>query len=403
MGTENFQSIAVIGYNLAMSERIIIAGVMTGTSCDGVDIAAVEFDPESWTPKWEASRPYPKKLRDRVFKLQAPGAKTTVEEIFSLHTEIGDWIGEVVTDLIEELSDDERPEAIAVHGQTIAHHPSKRPFGFTVQLGDPARVSNKTGRTVISNFRQGDLAAKGEGAPLVPLYHYLLSSILPGGHDGVAIHNLGGISNFTYIDPKGGMIACDTGPANVWIDAAVRKTTRGKKTFDDGGHLALEGKISFPILKHLLKHPYLKLPAPKSTGRDDFPPEYFLSRAKSLKGSDLVATATAYTVETIAQAYERFILKERHPLSTIYLCGGGAKNEAIRFWLADRLEGVDVRTIEDHGFESQYIEAQAFAFLGYRSLLGLPVGGSWTGVNRFAPPGMITPGKNWEQVLKSLP
>ncbi len=386
-----------------MAERITIAGVMTGTSCDGVDIAAIEFDPESWTPKWEASLPYPKKLRERVFKLQAPGAKTSVEEIFSLHTEIGDWFGDVLLDLIEGLSADERPAAIAMHGQTIAHHPTKRPHGFTVQLGDPTRVAEKTGRTVISNFRQGDLAANGEGAPLVPLYHYLLSSILPGGHDGIAIHNLGGISNFTYIDPKGGIIACDTGPANVWIDAAMEKNTKGKKHFDAGGAVALEGKINLPVLKALLKHPYLKLPAPKSTGRDDFPPEYFLSRAKAVKGNDLVATATAYTVETIAQAYERFILKDRQPLSAIYLCGGGAKNEAIRFWLSDRLDGIEVRTIEDHGFESQYIEAQAFSFLGYRSLLGLPVGGKWTGVEEFAPPGMITPGKNWMQVLKSLP
>lgn len=386
-----------------MAERITIAGVMTGTSCDGVDIAAIEFDPESWTPKWEASLPYPKKLRDRVFKLQTPRSKTSVEEVFSLHTEIGEWIGDVMTDLIEGLSADERPGAIAMHGQTVAHHPSLRPLGFTVQLGDPSRVSEKTGRTVISQFRQGDLAAGGEGAPLVPLYHYLLSSVLPGGQDGIAIHNLGGISNFTYIDPRGGMLACDTGPANVWIDAAMERATKGKKKFDDGGRYAIEGEIHIPTLKKLFAHPYLKRPAPKSTGRDDFPPEYFFARAGKLKTHDLVATATAYTVETISQAYERFVLDERKPLKAIYLCGGGAKNETIRHWLADRLEGVKVATIEEHGFESQYIEAQAFAFLGYRSLLGLPVGGRWTGVDRFAPPGQITPGRNWIDVLKSLP
>jgi anhydro-N-acetylmuramic acid kinase len=386
-----------------MADRITIAGVMTGTSCDGVDIAAIEFDPESWTPKWEASLPYPPKLRNRVFKLQSPGAKTTIEEIFSLHTEVGDWIGEVVTDLIEGLSADERPAAIAMHGQTIAHYPGNRPHSFTVQLGDPTRVSEKTGRTVISQFRQGDMAADGEGAPLLPLYHYLLSSVLPGGQDGIAIHNLGGISNFTYIDPRGGVFACDTGPANVWIDAATERATRGKKKFDLGGRMAIEGQIHVPTIKKLLKHPYLKRPAPKSTGRDEFPPEYFFKHVGKLKGNDLIATATAYTVETIAQAYERFILGERKPLAAIYLCGGGAKNQTIQHWLADRLEGVQVRTIEEHGFESQYIEAQGFAFLGYRSLLGLPVGGRWTGVSRFAPPGQITPGRNWIDVLKSLP
>ncbi len=376
---------------------------MTGTSCDGVDVAAIEFDPESWTPKWEASLPYPKSLRDRVFKLQRPRAKTTVEEIFGLHTEIGDWLGESLVDLIEELSGPERPSAIAMHGQTVAHYPGKRPHGFTVQLGDPTRVSEKTGRTVISQFRQGDLAADGEGAPLVPLYHYLLSSVLPGGDSGVALHNLGGISNFTYMDPRGGLFAIDTGPANVWIDAAMERATKGKKKFDDRGHAAMQGKISLPVLKALLKHPYLKKAAPKSTGRDDFPPEYFFRHAARLKGNDLAATATAFTVETIAQAYERFILAERKPLKTIYLCGGGAKNDTVKVWLEDRLPGVSIRTLEEHGFESQYIEAQAFAFLGYRSLLGLPVGGGWTGVNRFAPPGQITPGRNWIDVLKSLP
>ncbi len=376
---------------------------MTGTSCDGVDIAAIEFDPESWTPKWEASLAYPPKLRKRVFALQRPGTKTTIDEIFSLHTEIGDWIGEVLTDLIEGLSADERPSAIAMHGQTIAHAPSRRPHSYTVQLGDPTRVAEKTGRTVLSQFRQGDLAADGEGAPLVPLYHYLLSSVLPGGQDGIAIHNLGGISNFTYIDPRGGISALDTGPANVWIDAAIERATKGKKKFDAGGNFAIEGTIHVPTIKKLLSHPYLKRSAPKSTGRDEFPPEYFFQHAGKLKGKDLVATATAFTVETIAQAYERFVLDDRKPLTAIYLCGGGAKNRTIQTWLGDRLPGVQVRSIEEHGFESQYIEAQAFAFLGYRSLLGLPVGGRWTGVSRFAPPGQITPGRNWIDVLKSLP
>ncbi len=386
-----------------MAERITIAGVMTGTSCDGVDIAAIEFDPESWTPKWEASFAYPSTLRKRVFALQKPGAKTTIEETFALHTEIGDWLGEKLATLIEGLTALERPSAIAVHGQTVAHHPGRRPRGFTVQLGDPSRIAEKTGRTVISHFRNGDLAAGGEGAPLVPLYHYLLSSVLPRGTEGAAIHNLGGISNFTYLDPRGGMIACDTGPANVWIDAAVEKITKGKKKFDDSGKMALEGAVSESVIRELLKHPYLKRGAPKSTGRDEFPPEYFFKRAAKLKGKDLVSTATAFTVETIAQAYERFVLRSKKPLRVVYLCGGGAKNETLRYWLMDRLDGVDVRVLDEHGFESRYVEAQAFAFLGYRSLLGLPVGGAWTGTNRFAPPGQITPGRNWIDVLKSLP
>ncbi|MBC7384616.1 MAG: anhydro-N-acetylmuramic acid kinase [Cryobacterium sp.] len=386
-----------------MIKRVTIAGVMTGTSCDGVDIASVEFDSESWSPKWEASRPYPKKIRDRVFAIQKVGARLSLDEIFSLDADIGTWLGKTLTEIIEGLTAKERPEIIAMHGQTVAHAPLRKPTAYTVQLGEPTVVAEMTGRTVISGFRQGDIAAGGEGAPLVPIYHYLLSSVLPGSEKGVALHNLGGISNFTYIKPDGSVFGVDTGPANVWIDAAVERISKGKKTFDAGGKIALSGRVDLPALKALLRHPYLKRPAPKSTGRDEFPPEYFFARAKKLTGEDLVATATAYTVETIVQAYEKFVIGNGNPLSAIYLCGGGAKNDTIRLWLADLLPNISVLRIEDVGFDSQFIEAQAFAFLGYRSLLGLPVGGPWTGAEKFGPPGKITPGKNWAEILKRLP
>jgi anhydro-N-acetylmuramic acid kinase len=222
--------------------------------------------------------------------------------------------------------------------------------------------------------------------------------------DGIAIHNLGGISNLTYLGPKGSLyevFAFDTGPANVWIDEAVVKVTKGKKTFDQGGKFALAGKIDIPAVKKVLKHPYFKKSAPKSTGRDDFPFSYFQKTTKA-RGNDLIATATAVTVESIARAYEDCILSNGLPLDAIYLAGGGAKNPTMMAWLGDRLPSVAIRHISELGFEDSMIEPMGFALFGFFALAGQPLGGSWTGAEGFGPPGQITPGENWEQILNSM-
>lgn len=381
--------------------RLVIAGVMTGTSCDGLDIAAIEFDSEGWRPLWEASEPYPKKLREKVLKVQDPKYKGSLAETFSLHRDLGQWYASAVEKVLSGLSKEEMPDVIANHGQTVGHFPEDKAGGYTVQMGDPSWIVSKTGLTTISHFRNGDMSSGGEGAPLAPIFHYLIAEALEGIESGVAIHNLGGISNFTYLTAQGDILACDTGPANLFIDAAAAKATRGKKSFDRDGVIAAQGRVDEKVLASLMKHPFLKKSPPKSTGRDDFTIPWFMKQTSKLRGADLVATATAFTVESITHAYEKYLLP-KHPLKSIYFTGGGTKNRTLMAWLEHHLQGVQVKTLEQAGFDPQYIEAQAFAFMGYRSLLGLPIGGPWTGVKSFGSPGWITPGKNWEQVLEKI-
>jgi anhydro-N-acetylmuramic acid kinase len=291
----------------------------------------------------------------------------------------------------------EKPQLIANHGQTVSHFPDA---GVTLQLGDPTRIAQITGLSVVSHFRDGDMAAGGQGAPLLPLFHKIIADQL-GSQEAIAIHNLGGISNLTYLGPRGSLyevFAFDTGPANVWIDEAVVKTSKGKKTYDKGGKLARLGKIDISSVKRVLKHPYFKKPAPKSTGRDDFPFSYFQKTTRA-RGNDLIATATAITVESIARAYEEFILSNGLPLDAVYLAGGGAKNPTFVAWLADRMPSVAIRHISELGFEDSMIEPMGFALFGYFTLAGQPLGGTWTGVDGFGPPGQITPGENWAEIV----
>jgi anhydro-N-acetylmuramic acid kinase len=378
-----------------------ILGVMTGTSCDGLDAACVRFDSEGWQPLWERSYEYPKKLRQRVLSLQKSGTKVTLKDLLELNRDLGEWYGSVLSAMVKSSDAKLRPDVIANHGQTVGHFPETKCKGTTLQISDPTQIAYQTGLTVVSNFRDGDMAAGGQGAPLVPLFHQFLAPMLGAEKGGVAIHNIGGISNTTYIGPKNLVLAFDTGPGNIWIDAAAEKASKGKLAMDRDGLLAASGSVDEKALVALLKHPFFKKAPPKSTGRDDFTIEWFLKHFK-FAGADLVATATALTVESIARAYEDFILKKRLPLKNVYICGGGAKNPMLLLWLNDRLPQVNFSTLEDAGLESQYIEAQAFALYGYLSLRGQPLGGSWTGAQGFAPPGHIIPGENWDAVLKAI-
>ncbi|MDR3605930.1 MAG: anhydro-N-acetylmuramic acid kinase [Oligoflexia bacterium] len=380
---------------------IVALGVMTGTSCDGLDAACVSVDGDGWEPCWAESTPYPAELRKRVLAAQNPGIRLALREVLELHRDLGEWYGAVIRRIIARH--DLKPDLIANHGQTIAHFPAAKRKGMTLQAGDPTRVAYLTGLTTVASFRDGDMSAGGQGAPLVPWFHRLLAAHLTEAGQGTAIHNLGGISNLTYIAPDAEVIAFDTGPGNIWIDAAAALATKGRAKFDAGGKLALAGEVDWNAVKKLVQLPYFRKHPPKSTGRDDFPFELLL-RATRTRGPSLVATATALTVESVAQAYERLILDADLPLASVHVAGGGARNRVLMGWLASRLDrvGVAVAPLSDSGFDGRWIEAQAFAFFGVLSLLGQPLGGSWTGVKEFAPPGHIIPGENWATLLSKL-
>jgi anhydro-N-acetylmuramic acid kinase len=219
---------------------------------------------------------------------------------------------------------------------------------------------------------------------------------------GCAIHNLGGISNLTYAGKDGKLLAFDTGPGNSWLDQAASLTTHGRQRFDKDGKLALKGEVDGRALDRLLAHPFLRRTPPKSTGRDDFPFQLLLNSTRSRKRVDLVALAARFTVESIAQAYRRHVLRKGLPLKWIFVAGGGAKNPVLMAGIQELLPEVRVEKIDVLGTPSQEVESQAFALFGYRALLGLPLGGSWTGVKGFGPPAHILPGQNFVAVMRGL-
>jgi anhydro-N-acetylmuramic acid kinase len=372
-----------------------IAGIMTGTSCDGLDIACLKISQPSWKLLWARSAPYPSSLRQRVLNSQLPGAKLSLREFGELHRDIGLWIANSVSRILAKIPNRQRPEAIASHGQTVAHFPAARKMGFTLQLADPTRIAFATGLTVISNFRDGDMSAGGEGAPLAPRFHQLLARTI--SKKAIAIHNLGGISNLTYLAGDK-VVAFDTGPGNAWIDAAAEHTTNGRQHFDKNGRMAAQGKPDAAAIEQILALDYFKKPPPKSTGRDDFPFSFLLKKT-SARGENLVATATMITIESIAQAYERFLPQLPQ---VIYFCGGGAQNRFLLQAIAKRLPQIEIATLDSAGYSSRYLEAQAFAYFGHLALRGRALGGSWTGAAGWAPPAHIIPGENWQKIVQKL-
>ncbi len=384
-----------------MRQEIKIAGVMTGTSCDGLDVACAGFEGEGWRPLWTHSAPYPARLRERVLAAQKPGAELSLRAWGELHRDLGEWMGAVLAKALRGRPAAEMPEAIGSHGQTVAHYPAARKAGFTTQLGDPTRIVEATELTVVSNFRDGDMAAGGEGAPLAPRFHRLIARGFPGGAEGVAIHNLGGISNLTYLGPKGATIAFDTGPANLWIDAAAELATQGKARMDRGGALAAGAEPDFVAMEAILRDPFFHRAPPKSTGRDEFPFARLLGATRA-RGAVLAATATAITVESIGRAYEAFIVRRGLPLRAIYFCGGGARNRFLMQSLRRRLSGIEVAPLDEMGVDSKFLEAQAFAYFAHLALRGEALGGPWTGGEGAAAGAHIIPGRNWRQIVQRL-
>lgn len=377
-----------------MPPEIKIAGIMTGTSCDGLDIACMSFQSlKRWRTLWTYSAKYPVALQKRVFAIQNPSKKYSLQQFLELNRDLGHWYALELKKALRQNST--RPDAWANHGQTVAHYPFLKPTGVTLQMGDPSLFTFETGITSISQFRVGDLAAGGQGAPLVPRFHRALAEQSKIRASRFAIQNIGGISNVSCFVGNNKTFAWDTGPGNIWIDAAIKKTSSGKYSFDQNGDIGKKGKIDFARVQALLNHGYFKQKPPKSTGRDDFSISDLEKKIKGLSMPDAVATATEATALSIAHSYKNFIIKKYGPLKNIWICGGGAKNAFLLHRIRHHLKGTHVESIEKLGLEPQMIEAQAFAYFGYLSLLGMPIGGNWTGAKPKAPPGFLLPGTNW--------
>ncbi len=366
---------------LNKKERLVV-GLMSGTSADGIDavVAAIAGSGRGLRARVvvHVHRAFAPALRRRILRAALQG---TVPEICELNFVLGEHFAAAAVAAIKAAGiRSNSVSAIGSHGQTLHHLPyAKKPS--TLQIGEPAIIAERTGITTIADFRVGDMAAGGQGAPLVPYADWVLFTDPSRPR---VVQNLGGIANLTFLPPKADarqVRAFDTGPGNMVLDGVVTALTNGRMTLDRHGKWAIRGRVSKQLLAKLMTHPFLKRLPPKTTGREDFGEPYIQEVLKwgrrfRLSDVDLIATVTAFTAASIADAYDRFVfpklLRRTKARLQIILGGGGAKNPVLRRALTAAVNGAEVLTHEDFGIANEAKEALAFAILAHETLLGRP-------------------------------
>jgi anhydro-N-acetylmuramic acid kinase len=340
---------------------------MSGTSLDGIDVAVVDIARGKFRLVAKDTTPYSADVRQRI--LNVSDAQAHVGKIARLSFELAELYAAAVHDLCRKHEVPLKTIGlIGCHGQTVFHEGGV----CTLQLGEGAVLAERTGIPVVSDFRPADIAAGGQGAPLVPYVDYLLFRHARRGR--VAL-NLGGIANITAIPPGGepeDVVAFDTGPANMLIDALVAEYTRGEKTFDVDGELAARGHLNQRLLDHLASDPYYTQPPPKSAGREQYGRQ-LIGRLlmTGVPLLDLIATATALTATTVAIAIDLFV-RPRMRIHELIVSGGGAHNPQIMAYLAGFVRDVAVVTSQDFGVDVDAKEAIAFAVLAHETWHGRP-------------------------------
>lgn len=367
-----------------------VIGLMSGTSFDAIDAVAVEVDVDGDALVvrllGEVSSPYAPELVDDLHAALPP-APVTMAAVCALDTRIGQAFAAVADHAITSFCDG-RVDLIASHGQTVFHWVDAGQVLGTLQLGQPAWIAERTGVPVVSDFRSRDVAAGGQGAPLVSLIDVAWLRSRPGRP--VAL-NLGGIANLTVDVASDSPLAFDVGPANALVDAAVRRVSGGAEGFDADGVRGARGRVDEAMLADLLAEPYYARPAPKTTGKELFDAAYVdavAARHPGVSDDDLVATLTELTARTVADA------ALTHGATEVIASGGGTRNPTLMTALAYLLPGVDVQTSDALGLPSSAKEAVAFAVLGFFTAHGLPgTIASCTGASRATVLGSITPGR----------
>ncbi|MEO7652926.1 MAG: anhydro-N-acetylmuramic acid kinase [Bryobacteraceae bacterium] len=333
-----------------------VAGIMSGTSLDGIDVAVVDIEGSLiQTVAFRTTR-YPDSVRRNI--LGVSNTETTTASISRLNFHLGELYARAVIATCKQARVPlESVKLIGCHGQTIFHESGRN----TMQIGEAAVIAERTGIPVISDFRPRDIAAGGKGAPLVPFVDALLFQVRTKHR--IAL-NIGGIANFTSLAKDGGIIAFDTGPGNMVIDALVSEHTAGRQKFDRGGRIAARGKVHEALLAELLRDPYYQRKPPKSAGREQYGAE-FVARMKQSGASsaDLITTATVLTAATVAIGMERFSPQA----DELIVSGGGVHNPQIMGHLAALLPGVAIATSADFGVDVDAKEAIAFAILAYET------------------------------------
>jgi len=391
------------------TKPMIVAGVMSGTSADGVDVAICRIAPGKAAPSMKVlghrAFAYEKKLRTAV--LAAMDAKqTSTAELARLSWRLGEVYAECVAKACAELK--LKPQLIACHGQTVYHQATAaaylgKPLRATWQMGEAAVIAEQLRLPVVSDFRPADMATGGQGAPLVPMLDFC---VFRHATKNRVLLNLGGIANVTVLPAGcgvGDVMAFDTGPANMVIDACMQQVF--SEGIDRGGAMAGRGDPIASVVMKMMQAKFFSSPPPKSCGREEFGADFtarLLEECKQagVRGQDAVATATALTVESVLDAYRKFCwahLGQRAPLAKateMFVAGGGAKNKTLMRWLYEGFAelGVSVATTADAGLAIDAKEAAAFALLGWLTWHGLPGNvPSATGASRAVVLGKVTP------------
>ena len=384
-----------------------VIGLMSGTSCDGIDACLVKITGNGLSTEIDIigfeTYPYTNEIRESIFEASCKETGT-VDKICRLNFILGKLFADAVRQIAGKLSVPlSEIDIVGSHGQTIYHISSlkektDKEVRSTLQIGESSVIAQETGVTTVADFRTRDIAAGGEGAPLVPYADFILF-----GRDdiGRAIQNIGGISNVTFL-PAGKnineIIAFDNGPGNMIIDRFAEIITDGRLKYDKNGELASKGKLNQDLLERLCNHPYLLKHPPKSTGREDFGIQFSNDLYKELREDnidilDVIATITAFTAKSISDSYRKFILPY-YKIDEIIISGGGVRNPVMFQFLKDYLVDISISKVDDFGIPSDAKEALAFAILANETISGNPGNvPSATGAKESVVLGKIIPGK----------
>ncbi|MFD1030130.1 anhydro-N-acetylmuramic acid kinase [Metaplanococcus flavidus] len=354
-----------------------VCGLMSGTSLDGLDIAVADFAESGGKISYQlvhfTTMSYPDELKAKLLQLMDPLAP--MQQVSSMNMYLGEYYARLIREALEATDVDyESIDLISSHGQTMWHEPViggadpfARPNSF--QIGDISALAEFSGKTVIGDFRPRDMAAGGQGAPLVPFADKILFQSETAGR---ILLNIGGIANMTVlpsVSSKKKTLAFDTGPGNMIIDAFASKHTGGKRNYDEDGKIAAAGRVDSEWLAQLLENPYYNLPAPKSTGRELFGTSYAdelwqEADSRQMAEEDRIATMTKLTAETIAAEIRKFA--DSHDIDEVFVSGGGVHNGTLLGFLKERMpDNISVKASNEIGIDSDAKEAFVFALLGY--------------------------------------
>jgi len=338
-------------------------GLISGTSADGIDAALVRFEPQLQVVAARTTA-YPAALRERVLGLATSDASIALDDYGRLDVQIGEAFAAAADTLLREAGIGEASvAAIGSHGQTVRHRPGGA-HPFTLQIGDPSVIAERTGIATVADFRRADVAAGGQGAPLLPGLH---AAVFAHASIPRAVLNLGGIANLTILAPGRDVLGFDTGPANCLLDAWATRHLGAPR--DEGGAWARGGTVDPDLLAHWLSEPYFAAPPPKSSGREVFNLDWLDARVPTgIASADVQATLLALSARSIADA----LRAHGNGAGEVYACGGGVHNGALMQALRDELPGVRVETTAALGLDPDYVEAVGFAWLAHARLAAVP-------------------------------